>query len=107
MTGLIYYVWKNKNQLQMKLFSWAKPKNEVIQNAEISQMTRPQLVERIENQRNVIRTQREKISDLRVEVDDLKQAGSLLIQDVLELKTVCMNNYDELPEELKNLIEQL
>lgn len=74
----------------MILFNWMS-KDAVIQNADITAMTRPQLIKRIEEQRKVINSHRKFIHETLCEVRRLKE--------------VCDRNFDTLPQELKNLIK--
>jgi archaellum component FlaC len=90
----------------MKLFNWAKPKSDVVMNAEISQMTMPQLRERIAKQRGVIQSQREEINRLNSDLRQLKKSGESIIQDILLIRSACLDNYDELPEQVKTLIDK-
>lgn len=90
----------------MKLFTWAKPKSKVVLNAEISQMTTPQLRERIAKQRNVINAQRELLAKQNRRIKNLEKTGESIVSDIMLIKAACEKNYDQLPKDVQTLIEK-
>lgn len=97
---------ETKTKDTMKLFPWARPKSDVVLNDEVSQMTMPQLRERIVNQRNVINAQRELMARQNRRIKNLEKTGESIVNDIMLIKAACENNYDQLPEDVQTLIEK-